>query len=430
MKVRLCETVYREPINGAIDKALGIRMSLAGNLKTISFADILQLLSAGKKTGVLQIGDANRSKAVAFREGVIIFASSLNSSEDMLGALLLKRGQLSKDDLERAIVLHKQSGRPLGETLVDMKVFTNDDVAECLKMQIEEIVYNLFSWPEGEFDFKDGEAPKDAPFLLELPTMSVIMEGMRRIDEWVEIQKVIPKDDVLMRMVNMPQTDSEAISLTIDEFCLLPLINGERTTPQVIDMSPIGEFPSYRALYKLIVSGYVEGAGMATNVSVTGMENEEEVVLGIIFQLYNNCFYKIRQVVDEVFGKGSVPSAKFGKYATSPDYASIASYFPGFEFGADGSPAFDRFYAAVVKIPAPIRLHSLMSSLETMLTDQLELVFRFVGSQQYRNAVSRVKKEISEPLAARRELVKRYQIDENFYTALHRAERIVKSAIG
>lgn len=405
-------------------------MSLAGNLKTIAFADILQLLAAGKKTGVLLVSDANRSKEVAFRDGVIIFASSLNSSEDMLGSLLLKRGRLSKDDLERAIVLHKQSGRQLGETLVDMKVFTQDEVAECLKMQIEEIVYNLFSWPQGEFEFKEDVTPKDAPFMLELPTMSVIMEGTRRIDEWVEIQKVMPKDDVLLRMVNMPPTDAEEIALTIDEFRLLPLINGERTTPQVIDLSPVGEFPSYRALYKLIVSGYVEGAGLAANVSVTGMENEEEVVLSIIFQLYNNCFYKIRQIIDEVYGKGSVPSAKFSKRASSPDYASIATYFPGIEFGADGSPAFDRFYAAVVKIPAPIRLHSLMSSLETMLTDQLELAFRFVGSRQYRNAVSRVKKEISEPLAARRELVKRYQIDENFYTALHRAERIVKSAIG
>ena len=405
-------------------------MSLAGNLKTIAFADILQLLAAGKKTGILQVTDANRSKEVAFRDGIIIFASSLNTSEDMLGALLLKRGQLSKDDLERAIVLHKQSGRPLGETLVDMKVFTQEDVAECLKMQIEEVVYNLFSWPEGDFDFKEGAAPTNAPFLLELPTMSVIMEGTRRIDEWVEIQKIMPKDDVLLRMVNMPQTDAEEITLSVDEFRLLPLINGERTTPQVIDLSPIGEFPSYRALYKLIVGGYVEGAGLAANVTVTGMENEEEVVLSIIFQLYNNCFFKIRQIVDEIFGKGSVPCGKFSKYASSPDYSSIATYFPGLEFDSDGSPAFDRFYAAVVKIPAPIRLHSLMSSLETMLTDQLELVFRFVGSRQYRNAVSRVKKEISEPLAARRELVKRYQIDENFYTALHRAERIVKAAIG
>ena len=44
-------------------------MSLAGNLKTISFPDILQLLSAGRKTGVLHVQCSNRIKEVAFRAG-------------------------------------------------------------------------------------------------------------------------------------------------------------------------------------------------------------------------------------------------------------------------------------------------------------------------------------------------------------------------
>jgi hypothetical protein len=70
-----------------------------------------------------------------------------------------------------------------------------------------------------------------------------------------------------------------------------------------------------------------------------------------------------------------------------------------------------------------------MTALESYLADQLELIFRFLGAAKYRSAVSGVKKEISEPLATRRELVKRYQIDENFYAALNRADRVVKTAM-
>lgn len=405
-------------------------MSLAGNLKTVNFADILQLLSAGKKTGILQVNGGVRSKEVAFREGNIIYASAVGSAEDMLGSLLLKRGRLSKEDLERAIVMHKQSGRALGETLIDMKVFSSEEVSECLRMQVEEIVYNLFSWPEGEFDFKEGAQPVGAPFLLEMPTMSVIMEGTRRIDEWVEIQKVLPSDDVLLKISHSFQPEGEDVSLSLDEFRILPLISGERSVPQIIDLSPIGEFPSYRALYKLIVSGHIEAAGRAGSVSITGMENEEEVVLQTIFYLYNNCLCKVRSAVCELFGENSPAAVRFFEIARQAGRSGLLTHFSAEGWDPSDPSAFDRFYAAVIKIPAPIRLHSLMSALESYLSDQLELLFRFLGSSQYRGAVSQIKKEISAPLASRRELVKRYQIDENFYSALHRAERMVKTAIG
>src|SRR5512146_1896755 len=98
-------------------------MSLSGNLKTVSFPDILQLLATGKKTGILECKTARRQKEVAFRDGNIIFASSVNATEDLLGNLLLKRGKISKLDLEKAIALHKQTGRQLGTTLIDMNLF-------------------------------------------------------------------------------------------------------------------------------------------------------------------------------------------------------------------------------------------------------------------------------------------------------------------
>ena len=47
-------------------------MGLSGNLKTVSFPDILQLLATGKKSGVLEVGTQSRQKEVAFKSGNII----------------------------------------------------------------------------------------------------------------------------------------------------------------------------------------------------------------------------------------------------------------------------------------------------------------------------------------------------------------------
>jgi hypothetical protein len=400
-------------------------MSLTGNLKTVSFPDILQLLATGKKTGTLQVSATAREKEIIFRDGSIVYASSVNASEDLLGNLLLKRGKISKADLERAIALHKQTGRQLGTTLVDMNLFEKEDIVDCLKMQIEEIVYNLFSWEEGEFKFIENALPTNMPFTVDLNTTNIIMEGTRRIDEWVEIQKVLPPDDVKLKLTLTPKTKKDEVTLSLDEFRILSLINGERTLPDLIEASPIGEFVTLRALYKLIVAGLVQSAGKVSPEN-RSMVNEEEVILSIIFTLYNNCFYRIRTLVEEIVGDGNPMFNKF----LARFRKGFLMYFPGFDPGADTQPSFDKFYVEILKVPQSVRLYTVMSALENMLCNQLEYVFYFLGSGIYRQAVGRVKKEVSEPLAMRRELVKRFQIDENFLSSIKKADRVVRLVKG
>jgi hypothetical protein len=397
-------------------------MSLSGNLKTVAFPDILQLLATGKKTGMLECRTSTRQKEVAFKDGNVVFASSLNTAEDLLGNMLLKRGRISKTDLERAIGLHKQTGRQLGTTLIDMGLFDKNEIAECLKLQIEEIVYNLFSWQDGEFVFHEGVAPRNAPFLVELATMNVIMEGTRRIDEWLEIQKVLPPDDVLLRMTKSPKSNREELTISLDEFRLLSLINGERTLPELLNLSPMGEFVTCRALYRLIVNNLVEVAGKCERAQDAELEDEEEAVLVIVFRMYSNCFYQIHSRVAQVLG---------GENTKYPSFASkyrsgLTNYFPGVDPHSDLMPPFDKFLASVRALPPQIRYHTLMTSLEKMLSEQLLYVYQLLGEGVFHDTMTKVKMEISEPLASRRDLVKRYNIEEDFYGTIKRADKMVK----
>ena len=401
-------------------------MSLSGNLKTVAFPDILQLLSTGKKTGMLECRTTTRQKEVAFKDGNIVFASSVNSSEDLLGNMLLKRGKISKSDLERAIKLHKQTGRQLGTTLIDMGLFEKVEITDCLKLQIEEIVYNLFSWQEGDFSFNEGATPKNAPFMIELATMNVIMEGTRRIDEWLEIQKVLPKDDVLLQIARSPKVNREELTMSLDEFRLLSLINGERTLPELIDISPMGEFVTCRALYRLVANNLVEVAGRREDNEDAQHEDEEEAILQIIFKLYSNCFYQVRSRVAQVVGDENQKYPTFAaKYRTG-----LTNFFPGVDPNSDLMPSFEKFLAATRGVPQPIRYHTLMAGLEKMLSEQLLYVYQLLGSGAFRDSTTKVKMEISEPLASRRELVKRYKVEDHFYGTIKRADKMVKMLRG
>lgn len=400
-------------------------MGLSGNLKTVSFSDILQLLSTGKKSGLLEVRTSTRQKEVYFKDGSIIFASSVNSQEDLLGNMLLKRGKISKTDLERAISLHKQTGRQLGTTLVDMNIFDKSDIAECLKLQVEETVYNLFSWPDGDFTFREGEAPKKAPFLIELSTMSVIMEGTRRIDEWLEIQKVLPPDDVVLAISQNPKINRDEITMTLDEYRLLSLINGQRTMLELINHSPMGEFVTYRSAYRLILGKLIEAVGKR-EADEAPQEDTEEAVLRIIFDLYNRCFFRIRSVVADILGEENTRFTAFAAQYRS----GLLVFFPGVEPNSELAPSFEKFATAVSKIPADIRYYKLMVGLEAMLSEQLEYTFQLLGVGQFREVVSKVKREIADPLAKRRELVKQYNIEESFYRTIKRADKVVKMIRG
>ncbi len=400
-------------------------MSLSGNLKTVSFPDILQLLASGKKSGILECRTTTRQKEVAFKDGNIVYASSVNSTEDLLGNLLLKRGKISKTDLERAIALHKQTGRQLGTTLIDMNLFDKDEVGQCLKMQIEEIVYNLFSWHEGDFVFHEGTQPKNAPFLIELSTMSVIMEGTRRIDEWLEIQKVLPPDDMMLAIAKAPKVNREELTISVDEFRMLALIDGQRDLTDLIEMSPMGEFVTCRSLYRLIVNNLIEVVGRR-EAPAPQPEDEEGILLAILFHMYNKCFFQIRTHVEAYVGENNTRFATFAAQYRN----GLLNYFPGFEPGESAAPTLDRFLAAVNQLPQETRFFAVMNNLDKMLSEQLVYVYQLLGDGPYRDAMARVKKEIAEPLQLRRELVKRYGLEDAFYTTLKRAEKVVRIVRG
>ena len=205
----------------------------------------------------------------------------------------------------------------------------------------------------------------------------------------------------------------------------MALINGERTLPDLINISPMGEFVTCRGIYRLIVGNLIEVVGRREE-SIEVKEDEEEVVLSIIFHLYNNCFYRIRSSVDEVLGESNTRFADF----VSQYRSGVFTFFPGVEPGSELCPSFDKFLTAVRALPLEVRFHKLVSGLESMLSEQLEYVFQLLGVNLYRDTVLQVKKEVSEPLAVRRELVKRFAIDDSFYKTVKRADKVVKMVRG
>jgi len=166
-------------------------MSLTGNLRTMDLPEVLQWIAGGKKTGTLHLDRRSVQKRIAFVDGIIDTSWS-NDPRESLGQFLVRDALITEEQLFKALLRQEKEGRLIGVILVGDGAVSEADLRRALQLKVGETIYDLFLWPEGQFEFKDGERPKPPGISVDLPVMGVIMEGARRVDEWSRIRTVFP----------------------------------------------------------------------------------------------------------------------------------------------------------------------------------------------------------------------------------------------
>jgi hypothetical protein len=177
-------------------------MSLRGDLRTMALPDVLQWIASGRKTGTLHVERRSVQKRIILREGNI-FSSWSNDPRESLGQFLIRLRLVTEEQLFRVLLAQEEKGRLLGSILVADGVLSEDDLRGALKAKAEETIYDLFLWPSGQFEFREGEFPENILITLESLVTPVILEGIRRVDEWQRIRAVFPNLDTTFK-VNGP----------------------------------------------------------------------------------------------------------------------------------------------------------------------------------------------------------------------------------
>ncbi|MCU0233873.1 MAG: DUF4388 domain-containing protein [Thermoanaerobaculales bacterium] len=182
-------------------------MSISGNLRTMPFADLLQWVSQSRKTGTLSVEGSPHNKKIYFRNGLIAASSSENPKE-FLGYYLVGWGVLGEEELQELLDMQEQYGTLLGELLLIVGRLNREELQHILQVKTEETIYELFLWQEGDFRFLENILPAKKFQPLNLPVEMIILEGVRRKDEWLRCREVIPDETwipSLVRAVDMEQ---------------------------------------------------------------------------------------------------------------------------------------------------------------------------------------------------------------------------------
>lgn len=238
-------------------------MALRGNLKDFSLPDVFQLVTFSRKTGVLRIKREDGAEgSVWFRDGDVFFAQS-NWHAEPLGERLVRAQRVTEQALDKALKIRGEegdAGRRLGTILVDEGYITEKVLEDFVSEQIQDTIFDLMRWDEGDFDFEAMPEVVEEDIGLTVSIENVVMEGSRRLEEWTRIKKKIPSMDVVFKMATAPGEGTFEISLKPTEWQLLLLVDSTRSVADLATETGRTDFEVARIVYGLFSAGLLEFA--------------------------------------------------------------------------------------------------------------------------------------------------------------------------
>ena len=229
----------------------------SGRLHSTKFPILIQYLQQGKKTGILTLRRNDQERSVYLKSGDIIFATS-KYEDDRLGEMLLKAGRITLEQYQTSVTLLRTTGKRQGTILVEQGYITPKDLFATVIAQVKEIILSLFTWIDGEYQFTEGDLPSDEVITLKMSTGNLILDGIKRINDWTRLSKEIPPWDGILQMTTDPKNLFQDIQLTSQERNFLKSIDGKKTARDLFKSTPLSPLATLQIIYFLLSVGIVE----------------------------------------------------------------------------------------------------------------------------------------------------------------------------
>lgn len=240
-------------------------MGLSGSVKAFSLDDLLNFLTASGHRGTLRVHHKDAEKILYLYQDQLHFERSTWSFR--LGDVLVRRGEITPEQLERALALHRERDTRLGNVLVDEGYTTPERILEARRHQVEEEIYECFAWEDAFFEFKKGELPdgfelrRSDPEEFGFPVSSLLMEAVRRIDELKLIRTTLPSEKRLYRQEDGEEHTKRAGKALTEAKARVTdpaeVFNGKLSLAAMPYYLGLSRFETQSLLTNLIVAGHV-----------------------------------------------------------------------------------------------------------------------------------------------------------------------------
>ena len=275
------------------------KMALEGTIKDFGLPDIFQLIGLQRKTGLLTLTNEKDAETVTvtFENGMVVMAdSSANRLEDRLGNVLVKQGKVTRERLDEALGVQKQTLQRLGHILSSGSTITTKDLRDALQVQVSQIVFRVFRWRDGRYHFapadtcrlrprelrpherglhpdgRDPDGGRVAHHREEDPLLRHRLPACRRPLAHRGRARAGPDDSGEIRR-GAPAA-SGRIRLSPDEDRVFRKVDGVRTVQAIIDGTGAAEFDVCRTLFDFLNRNLIAPEGRGETPALEEAEEE------------------------------------------------------------------------------------------------------------------------------------------------------------
>lgn len=227
---------------------------VSGSIDPQTFPFVVLEFHRRGATGSLKVEGPTHHKAIYFRGGRMLFASS-NDPKDQLGAILIESGKLTPEQLED-VNTKVGPGNPLAKVLSESGFVNNRELSEAARAKVERILSNVIAYESGSFEFEDGVLPKGAVDL-KLPTEKVALAAVRRITDRGFVLRYI--DDLQVVLSPNPAAADRLTDLQAEVGGLADHLDG-LTLKEAAAAARLDEFDAAKIACALLFLGLVERA--------------------------------------------------------------------------------------------------------------------------------------------------------------------------
>lgn len=225
-------------------------MPLTGSTRTFSLSAIVRLIHTEAKTGVLKVTRGENTAGLYFKNGEIVFISG-ELTQDLSLSSLLKAGKItSEENIQKSLEIARTTVKRLETVLLELGYIPQNKLANILRYQFKEVLANVLTWDEGEFNYTDGIGDYFEDLRLQIDPIRLMADAQK----WREYRSLIPNDQAVFQIKAGIKPDS----LSGDRFSrVMLLINGQRNVAQIIAETGLSRLAVYSALTALASRGAI-----------------------------------------------------------------------------------------------------------------------------------------------------------------------------
>jgi hypothetical protein len=229
---------------------------MRGNFHESSVAEVIAHIYLSKFNGVLRLTNQEVRKNIYFVEGSIVFAHS-NLRLDRLGETLLRLGKISDEEFQIASQEVISKGKRLGQVLWEKGYLSPGEVSSGVHYQLQQIVYSVFNWEQGTFEFEEKERPVFEDIMLDVSTPNLLLDGIRNCTNSIILTRSYNNNEDQVVFLQEGTTKIRA-ELEYAEETILACVDGSKTIRMLKNLARLVPLEFERAMCSLLVCGLVE----------------------------------------------------------------------------------------------------------------------------------------------------------------------------